>query len=190
MTMAGAGDKVIAVSQSCVPSGKKMPLDQLKRREFIAVLAGASAAWPLAVHAQQHVVEPITMPVQSSADIERGITSLGRDPGGGFVAMGDPFILIDRGSTLLLAERNKIPAVYFHAVFARDGGLLSYGPDNGDIFRRATPYVDRILRGAKPADLPVQVPTKFEMAVNLKAANALGLEVPLHLQQLADEVIE
>jgi len=104
--------------------------------------------------------------------------------------MGDPFILIDRRSTIALAARNKVPAVYFHAVFARDGGLFSYGPDNGDIFRRAAPYVDRILRGANPAELPVQVPTKFEMVVNIKTAKALGLEMPLHIQQLADEVIE
>jgi len=83
-----------------------------------------------------------------------------------------------------------VPSVHFNAVFAREGGLLSYGPDNADIFRRAAPYVDRILRGAKPADLPVQVPTKFELVINLKAAKSLGLEVPLHLQQRADEVIE
>jgi putative ABC transport system substrate-binding protein len=135
-------------------------------------------------------VEPITMPVHSRAEIEAGITSLGREPGGGFVAMGDPFILIDRKSTLLLATQNKVPAVYFHAVFPRDGGLLSYGPDNGDIFRRAAPYVDRVLRGANPAELPVQSPVKFELVINLKTAKALGLEAPWILQQRADEVIE
>jgi ABC-type uncharacterized transport system substrate-binding protein len=86
--------------------------------------------------------------------------------------------------------RYKTPAVYFHASFARDGGLFSYGPDNADIFRRAAGYVDRILRGAKPAELPVQVPIKFERVINLKTANALGLTVPLTLQASADEVIE
>ena len=84
----------------------------------------------------------------------------------------------------------KLPAVYWHTDFARDGGLLSYGPDQVDAFRRAAPYVDRILRGAKPGDLPVQFPTKFEMAVNLKTAKALGLTVPQSILLRADEVIE
>jgi putative ABC transport system substrate-binding protein len=88
------------------------------------------------------------------------------------------------------AARNNVPAVYFFAFFARDGGLLSYGPDQVDIFRRAATYVDRILRGAQPGDLPVQFPTKFEMVVNLKTAKALGLTVPPSMRLLADEVIE
>jgi putative tryptophan/tyrosine transport system substrate-binding protein len=135
-------------------------------------------------------VEPIIMPVRSMADIEDGITLLGREPGGGLVATGDPFLLIDRASITALAARNRIPAVYFQAVFVRDGGLLSYGPDNGDIFRRAASYVDRILRGTGPAELPVQVPTKFEMFINAKAAKALGLTIPQDLLVAADEVIE
>jgi putative tryptophan/tyrosine transport system substrate-binding protein len=135
-------------------------------------------------------VEPIIMPVRSMADIEDEITALGREPGGGFVATGDPFLLIDRASTTALAARNRTPAVYFHAVFVRDGGLLSYGPDNGDIFHRAASYVDRILRGTAPAELPVQVPTKFEMFINAKAAKALGLTIPQDLLVAADEVIE
>jgi putative ABC transport system substrate-binding protein len=88
------------------------------------------------------------------------------------------------------AARNNVPAVYFQALFARDGGLLSYGADQVDTFRRASSYVDRILRGAKPGDLPVQFPTKFEMVVNRKTAKALGLEVPLSILVRADEVIE
>jgi putative ABC transport system substrate-binding protein len=91
---------------------------------------------------------------------------------------------------ILTAARNKVPAVYFAAVFPRDGGLLSYGPDPGDMFRRAAPYVDRILRGAKPGELPVQAPTKFELAINLKTAKALGLTFPAFLLDSADEVIE
>jgi putative ABC transport system substrate-binding protein len=90
----------------------------------------------------------------------------------------------------LAAARNNVPAVYWQSYFARDGGLLSYGPDPVDNWRRAASYVDRILRGAKPADLPVQFPTKFEMVVNLKTAKALGLTVPATLLALADEVIE
>jgi putative tryptophan/tyrosine transport system substrate-binding protein len=135
-------------------------------------------------------VEPIMMPVHSGADIESGITSLGHDAEGGFVATGDPFLLIDRGSTIALAARNKVPAIYFQAVFAREGGLLSYGPDNGDIFHRAALYVDRILRGTNPSELPVQVPTKFEMVVNTKTAKELGLAVPESILLRADEVIE
>ncbi len=135
-------------------------------------------------------VEQITVPVHSDAEIETGITSLGREPGGGLVAMGDPFMLAHRAPTILAAARNKVPAVYFAPVFPRDGGLLSYGPDPGDMFRRAAPYVDRIPRGAKPAELPVQAPTKFELAINLKVAKALGLTFPPFLLDSADEVIE
>jgi putative ABC transport system substrate-binding protein len=89
-----------------------------------------------------------------------------------------------------VAARGAGAALYFHAAFARDGGLLSYGPDNADIFRHAASYVDRILRGANPAELPVQVPIKFETVINLKTAKALGLTVPLTLQVAAAEVIE
>jgi ABC-type uncharacterized transport system substrate-binding protein len=186
------------------------PRRKILSQQAIGVLIGTALPWTLRIAkvnitaphrgayylpsfeaaARSLKVEPITMPVHSRAEIEAGITSLGREPGGGFVAMGDPFILIDRKSTLLLATQNKVPAVYFHAVFPRDGGLLSYGPDNGDIFRRAAPYVDRVLRGANPAELPVQSPVKFELVINLKTAKALGLEAPWILQQRADEVIE
>jgi len=135
-------------------------------------------------------VEPITARVRSVAEIETVITSLGREPGGSLVVMPDIFVETHRGQIILFAARNNIPAVYSQSVFARDGGLLSYGPDRVDIFRRSASYVDRILRGAKPAELPVQLPTKFEMTVNAKTAKSLGLDVPLFLQQRADEVIE
>jgi putative ABC transport system substrate-binding protein len=90
----------------------------------------------------------------------------------------------------MAAARNNVPAVYYQSYFARDGGLLSYGPDQIDLFRRAATYVDRVLRGAKPAELPVQLPTKFEVAVNLKTAKALGLAVPPSILLRADELIE
>jgi putative tryptophan/tyrosine transport system substrate-binding protein len=135
-------------------------------------------------------VEPITARVRSVAEIETVITSLGREPGGSLVVMPDIFMETHRGQIILFAARNNVPAVYSQSVFARDGGLLSYGPDRVDIFRRSASYVDRILRGAKPAELPVQLPTKFEMTVNAKTAKALGFDVPLFLQQRADEVIE
>jgi putative ABC transport system substrate-binding protein len=97
---------------------------------------------------------------------------------------------VHRVPIISAAARNKVPAVYPASYFAREGGLLSYGPDRVDLWRRAATYVDRILRGAKPAELPVQLPTKFEMAVNLKTAKTLGLTIPPNLLALADEVIE
>ena len=135
-------------------------------------------------------VEPIIAPVHSDAEIETAIVALGREPGGGLVVMPDGFTIAHRASIISAAARNNVPAVYGFSFFARDGGLLSYGPDPVDPFRRAATYVDRILRGANPGDLPVQFPTKFEMVVNLKAAKALGLTVPQSILLRADEIIE
>jgi putative ABC transport system substrate-binding protein len=135
-------------------------------------------------------VAPIAAPVHSDAEIEMVITSLGREPGGGVVVSTDAFMAVHRAPVILQAARNNVPAVYQTSVFAKDGGLLSYGPDRVDIFRRSASYVDRILRGAKPADLPVQLPIKFEMFLNAKTAKALGLAVPPSILQRADEVIE
>jgi putative ABC transport system substrate-binding protein len=135
-------------------------------------------------------VEPIAARVHSDAEIETVTTALGREPRGGLVVMPDTFVASHRPTIILLAARNNIPAVYSISVSVRDGGLLSYGPDFVDMYRRAAPYVDRILRGAKPGELPVQFPTKFEMVVNLKTAKALGLTVPQSILLRADEVIE
>ena len=135
-------------------------------------------------------VEPIIARVRSDAEIEAVLTSLGRETGGGLIVMPDLFMWVHRAPIILLAARNNIPAVYQLSFFVRDGGLLSYGPDGADLFRRASSYVDRILRGAKPADLPVQVPVKFVMAVNVKTAKALGLTVPQSILLSADQVIE
>jgi putative tryptophan/tyrosine transport system substrate-binding protein len=132
----------------------------------------------------------IVAPVYNDAEIETVITSLGREPGGGFVVMPGNFMLAHRALVISLAAGNKVPAVYIIRVYVGDGGLLSYGPDIVDIFRRSASYVDRILRGAKPAELPVQLPVKFEMAVNLKTAKALGLTIPQSILLGADEVIE
>jgi putative ABC transport system substrate-binding protein len=98
--------------------------------------------------------------------------------------------IVHRASIIMLAARNHVPAIFVVRYWVRDGGLLSYGADEADLFRRAASYVDRILRGANPAELPVQVPVKFEMALNLKTAKALGLTIPAILQATADEVIE
>jgi putative ABC transport system substrate-binding protein len=133
---------------------------------------------------------PIIAPVHSDAEIETTIVALGREPGGGLVVMPEIFTLTHRAPIISAAGRNNVPAVYYLSVFARDGGLLSYGFDMVDNFRRAASYADRILRGAKPGDLPVQIPTRFEMAVNLKTARALGLTVPQSILLRADEVIE
>jgi putative ABC transport system substrate-binding protein len=134
-------------------------------------------------------VMPIIAPVHSEVEIETAIVALGREPGGGLVIMPDTFTLAHRAALLAAAARNNVPAVYPLSDFAKDGGLLSYGTDEVDTFRRAATYVDRILRGAKPGDLPVQLPTKYEMAVNLKTAKALGL-APQSIVLRADEVIE
>jgi putative ABC transport system substrate-binding protein len=132
----------------------------------------------------------IAAPVHSDAEIETIITSLGREPETGLVVSGDSFMLVHRAPVILLAAQNNPPAIYFNEEFVREGGLLSYGPDYTDIFRRAAPYVDRILRGAKPADLPVQAPVKFNMALNAKTAKTLGLTVPQSILLRAEEVVE
>jgi putative tryptophan/tyrosine transport system substrate-binding protein len=129
-------------------------------------------------------------PVRTDAEIETVISTLGGDPKGGFVTMPVAFSLTHRASIILLAARNNTPAVYQGSEFVRDGGLLSYGADMVDIYHRSASYVDRILRGAKPAELPVQLPTKIELTVNLKTAKALGLTVPQSILLRADEVIE
>jgi putative ABC transport system substrate-binding protein len=135
-------------------------------------------------------VEAITAPVHDDVGIEKAIIALGREPGGGFVVTGDAFMSAHRAPIILAAARNNVPAVYIASAFVREGGLLSYGPDPVDTIRRAATYVDRILRGEKPGDLPVQFPTKFEMVLNLKTAKALGLTVPQSILLRADEVIE
>jgi ABC-type uncharacterized transport system substrate-binding protein len=132
----------------------------------------------------------IMAPVHSEVEIETTIIALGREPGGGLVVWPDVFMAVHRALIISAAARNNVPAVYGLSYFARDGGLLSYGPDSVDLFRRAATYVDRILRGTKPAELPVQFPTKFEMVLNLKTAKALGLAVPPSIWLRADEVIE
>jgi putative tryptophan/tyrosine transport system substrate-binding protein len=134
-------------------------------------------------------VAPIIAPVRSDIEIDTAIIALGREPGGGLIA-ADAFTYTHRVPIISAAARNNLPAVYNLSACARDGGLLSYAPDVVDIIRRAASYVDRILRGAKPSDLPVQFPTKYEMVVNLKTAKALGLTVPQSILLRADEVIE
>jgi putative ABC transport system substrate-binding protein len=142
------------------------------------------------VAAQSFKVTLIVAPVHSDAEIEPAITVLGGEPGGGLLLMPDNFVEIHRARIVSLAARNNVPTVSQSAVIARDGGLLSYAADFRDIFRRAARYVDGILRGAKPSELPVQMPIKYLMVINLKTARALGLSVPPALLVAADEVVE
>ena len=129
-------------------------------------------------------------PVRDEAEIEAAITGFAQNPGGGLIIPGEPFINTHRRLIMALAERHRLPAIYGFRHYVREGALMSYGPDTLDIYRRSASYVDRILKGEKPADLPVQAPTKFELVINLKTAKALGLTVPMALQARADEVIE
>jgi putative ABC transport system substrate-binding protein len=153
--------------------------------------ATASVYMPsLETAARSLKVAPIITPVHNDVEMEAAIKALGREPGGALVVLPDVFTVAHRAPIISAAARNNVPAVYAQSEFARDGGLLSYGVDRIDSFRRAATYVDRILRGEKPGDLPVQFPTKFEMAVNLRAAKALGLAIPPSILLRADEVIE
>jgi putative tryptophan/tyrosine transport system substrate-binding protein len=128
--------------------------------------------------------------VRDAREIERAVTTFAQGSNGGLIVTGSPGALSHRTLIVALAARHRLPAVYSARVFAVDGGLISYGPDSVDQLRRAAAYVDRILKGEKPADLPVQAPTKYKLVINLKAAKALGLEVPTQLLATADEVIE
>jgi len=140
--------------------------------------------------AQSLKITPVITPVHGDVEIETAIIALGREPGGGLVVMPDAFMFTRRAPTIMAAARNNVAAVYWASDYAREGGLLSYGFDLVDTWRRAATYVDRILRGEKPGDLPVQLPVKYEMVVNLKTAKALGLAVPPSILLRADEVIE
>jgi putative tryptophan/tyrosine transport system substrate-binding protein len=135
-------------------------------------------------------VEVVVTPVHDTSEIERVLDWLAPEPNGGLIMLPDNFTTIHRELIISLSARHRIPAVYPFRYIPAEGGLMSYGVDVADLHRRAASYVDRILKGAQPADLPVQAPTKFVLGINLKTAKALGLDVPWFLQQRADEVIE
>ena len=147
---------------------------------FVAIQAAAQAPG----------VELSPIGVGDAGEIEGGIATFARSPNGGLIVTGSAQTAVHSNLIVTLAARHKLPAVYFARFVVAAGGLISYGPDFLDVHRRPAAYVDRILKGEKPADLPVQAPTKYELVINLKTAKALGLEVPLFLQQRADEVIE
>jgi putative tryptophan/tyrosine transport system substrate-binding protein len=135
-------------------------------------------------------VELLPSQVHDEAEIEAVIAALAREPGGGLILAPDIYINTRRQLIMALAARLRLPSIYGFREFVRQGALISYGPDSSDIVRRSASYVDRILKGEKPADLPVQAPTKYELVINLKIAKALGLTVPLIMQMTANEVIE
>jgi putative tryptophan/tyrosine transport system substrate-binding protein len=123
-------------------------------------------------------------------EIERGVTAFAREPNGALIVTLSGLAISHRELIIALAARHRLPAIYGYRPFVTSGGLLSYGPDIVDQYRRAADYVDRILKGEKPADLPVQAPTKYELIINLKTAKSLGIEIPPTLLARADEVIE
>ena len=135
-------------------------------------------------------IELVTRPVETNADIERSIASFASTPNGGLLLVPDGTTIAHRDLIIALAARHRLPAVYSARYFVAAGGLMSYGTDRADVFRQAASYIDRILRGAKPAEIPVQAPVKYETVVNLNTAKALGLDVPPSLLVRADEVIE
>ena len=135
-------------------------------------------------------IEVNPVDVGGAAEIERAVAAFTRAPNGGLIASGSSRVRAHRDLIVKLAARHKLPAVYYDRVFVDSGGLISYGPDYVDQYRRAASYVDRVLKGEKPADLPVQAPTKYELVINLKTAEALGLDLPSSVLARADEVIE
>jgi putative ABC transport system substrate-binding protein len=145
---------------------------------------------PFEAAAPSFGVEAIAVLVRQTGEIEAAIADLAREPGGGLVVPPDNFSYVHRELIFTLAARHRVPAVYPFRFMAREGGLVSYGVDLGETFPRAAEYIDRILKGTRPADLPVQAPTNFELVINLKTAKALGLDLPATVLARADEVIE
>jgi ABC-type uncharacterized transport system substrate-binding protein len=155
-----------------------------------AIASGAGQYAVIQAAAPSFGVELRAVGVGDAGEIERAITAFARSSNGGLIVTGSPLALVHRDLIITLAARHRLPAVYPFRYFAASGGLISYGPNTTDPYRRAAGYVDRILKGEKPADLPVQNPTKHELVINLKTAKAMGLEIPPTLLARADEVIE
>jgi putative ABC transport system substrate-binding protein len=145
---------------------------------------------PFKAAAKSFALDGIAAPVRDTSELESAVAAQARVPNGGLVVMTDSFLIAHRSNIISMAARYRLPAIYPARAFTERGGLLSYGIDQSNNFRQAATYADRILKGAKPAELPVQAPVKFELVINLKTAKALGLDVPLQLQQRADAVIE
>jgi putative ABC transport system substrate-binding protein len=155
-----------------------------------AIAAGAGQFGAIQAQAQSLGVELRPVDVRDAGEIERAITAFAQGSNGGLIVTGSPAAVVHRELIVTLAARHRLPAVYTTRFYATGGGLISYGPDFTDQFRRAAGYVNRILKGEKPADLPVQAPTKYDMVVNLRTAKTLGLDLPTTVLARADEVIE
>jgi putative ABC transport system substrate-binding protein len=156
-----------------------------------AAIASGTGQWgALQSVAPSFGVELSPVNLLDAGEIERAVAAFARSSNGGVILTGSTLAVIHRDLIITLAARHKLPTVYYSRYFVTGGGLISYGPDSIDPHRRAAGYVDRILKGEKPADLPVQAPTKYELAINLKTAKALGLEIPPTVLARADEVIE
>jgi putative ABC transport system substrate-binding protein len=140
--------------------------------------------------ARRHAVAATAAPVRSDAEIEAAVGRLAAAPVGGLIVPPETYTLVHRELIMQAAAQHRVPVIYSYRQHVKEGGLMSYGPETGDIFRRSAAYVDRVLKGAKPGELPAQAPAKFELAVNLKTATALGLTLPPTLLALADEVVE
>jgi putative ABC transport system substrate-binding protein len=166
-------------------SNRSRPASPGRRSSGIRPSPPGSANSALSRSLHRHPVD-----VRDSAEIERAVTALARGSNGGLIVTGSALAITHRELITRLAARHKLPAVYARRLFVTDGGLVSYGSDSVDQFRQAAGYVNRILKGEKPADLPVQAPTKYELVINLKTAKALDLTVPDTLLARADEVIE
>ena len=156
----------------------------------IAIASGTGQWGALQSVAPSFGVELSPVNMRDVGEIERGIATFARSPNGGMILTGSALAVVYRDLIVTLAAQHKLPAMYFERAFVAAGGLVSYGPDPIDLHRRAASYVDRILKGEKPSELPVQAPVKYQLVINLKAAKALGLEVPPTLLARADEVIE
>jgi putative ABC transport system substrate-binding protein len=155
-----------------------------------AIAAGAGQLGAIQSVAPSLGVELRPLGVRDAGEIERFVTAFARSSNGGLIVTGSSLAVVHRGLIITLAARYRLPAVYSSRYFVTDGGLISYGPDSIDPYRRAAAYVDRVLKGEKPSDLPVQTPTKYELVINLRTAKALGLDVPTTVLARADEVIE
>jgi putative tryptophan/tyrosine transport system substrate-binding protein len=145
---------------------------------------------PFEAAARSFGVQPSASPVRSDVEIASALAALQGEPPGGLIVMPDTFNIVHRQQIIELAARHRVPAIYPYGFAVREGGLISYGVDPVDLFRRAAGYVDRVLKGAKAAELPMQAPVKFELLINLKTANALALKIPQTLLATADDVIE
>jgi len=156
----------------------------------VAIAAGVAQFGVIQAAAASLQTELSPIGVRDADEIERGITAFASGSNGGLVVTGSPSTQLHRQLIITLAAKHQLPAVYYSPSFVRDGGLISYGPDLVDQFRQAAGYVDRVLKGENPADIPVQAPTKYELAINLKTAKALGLELPATVLARADEAIE